>query len=91
MTGQLQEYANRRIAASDEDFLSFDNADNNFAPIIVEAAAGLGRIKEREVHGTEEEIEVENVEENGRIMDTTGETERDDSTIRTTPSSPYLF
>ncbi|KAL9913978.1 uncharacterized protein ACN2A1_001180 isoform 2-T2 [Glossina fuscipes fuscipes] len=47
--------------------------------------------REVAVDETEKEIEVENVEENRRIMDTTGKTELDDGTIHTTPSSPVFI
>uniref|UniRef100_A0A1B0BE44 Uncharacterized protein n=1 Tax=Glossina palpalis gambiensis TaxID=67801 RepID=A0A1B0BE44_9MUSC len=88
MTGQLQDYTNRRIVNSDENFLGFvntDKVDEHFLPGLEELCAGARR--ESEVDEAEEEMEVENVEENRRIMDTTGETERDDSTIHRKPSS----
>uniref|UniRef100_A0A1A9UWW6 Uncharacterized protein n=1 Tax=Glossina austeni TaxID=7395 RepID=A0A1A9UWW6_GLOAU len=58
MTDQLQEYINRRIVTSDEDFLGFDNTDKaneHFVPAIEEVAAGLKRERIRELELEEDE------------------------------------
>uniref|UniRef100_A0A1B0FH34 Uncharacterized protein n=1 Tax=Glossina morsitans morsitans TaxID=37546 RepID=A0A1B0FH34_GLOMM len=99
LTDQLQK-TNRWIVTIDEDFLIFDYMDQVNEHFVL-ALEGLKKPcaqarKDRDLDEAEEEIDVDeeislgNIEKNMTVMDTKGETGRDDNTTHTTPYSPHF-